>query len=523
MGGGETYGSNSRGDYFPEAELTVKNPTYGYKSFEVNAKVYMHHINKDPEKSYGDVIRSGWNDKMHRVELLLELINARLPEVIQAINSGNPISVSMGTRVPYDICSVCFNKAKSRAQYCEHLMYKMNEVLPDGRKVYAINKYPKFFDISIVKRPADITARQLMKVASSEKMSSAEIGELTYGADKERNYNVDDILKAAGIKSADIDKNVEPQWPNSALLNIVDKIGPDMKQLQDYEPEIPRRMMDSLMGYETPKILSTLSSLGIMLKPREFQRIILVKSNRGRLADELDSKNVIFNPSTYSTDRVLTGTDSQISHGHFEPGICDVIKDLLPHRSMHFSHFFPRIGRFVDDYPEIVIRISAMKKPNMIEKSAENSSPALAGILASLGAGYLLYRNRLPMEAKELEKILVRKPYLAPLLVGGIVTSLTIGKAIAGAGPTAEAAGQIAGAEALVTQLDKDRYGVKIAGAVGNVVKKVGFPLGASYVWSTHARRKELEGRHLNFLDKMFRDYPGLASIGGVLATTKYL
>jgi hypothetical protein len=59
----------------------------------------------------------------------------------------------------------------------------MKKILPDGRQVYAINPGPlKFFDISIVSKPADRTAWALQKAASENSgiatvKTSAELGE----------------------------------------------------------------------------------------------------------------------------------------------------------------------------------------------------------------------------------------------------------------------------------------------------------------------------------------------------------
>jgi hypothetical protein len=57
MGAGETYGSNSRGDYFPRNELVNSHKTF----VETPARVYIQHRNKDPQYSLGEVIYSFFN------------------------------------------------------------------------------------------------------------------------------------------------------------------------------------------------------------------------------------------------------------------------------------------------------------------------------------------------------------------------------------------------------------------------------------------------------------------------------
>jgi len=58
-------------------------------------------------------------------------------------------------KVPFDTCSISGKRAKTRAEYSPYLLNQMNQVLPDGRRVYAINTQPRFFDLSIVTIPAD--------------------------------------------------------------------------------------------------------------------------------------------------------------------------------------------------------------------------------------------------------------------------------------------------------------------------------------------------------------------------------
>ena len=53
MGASEFYGPNRNGDAFRESELRKT-----YKTFETDAHVYKSHVNKDPLKSYGSVVKS---------------------------------------------------------------------------------------------------------------------------------------------------------------------------------------------------------------------------------------------------------------------------------------------------------------------------------------------------------------------------------------------------------------------------------------------------------------------------------
>ena len=164
MGSGEYYSSNANGDYFPESDLKKTHST-----FEKIAYVFRHHKNKNPEKSYGTVVKSWYNPNMHRVELISKIANDKNRDILERLESFENVPVSMAAKVKYDICSLCGNEAKSFAEHCAHLKNSMNKIASDGTKVYAINPNPIFFDISFVHTPADSIAYALEKVASREK------------------------------------------------------------------------------------------------------------------------------------------------------------------------------------------------------------------------------------------------------------------------------------------------------------------------------------------------------------------
>ena len=163
MGAGDYYGENSNGDFFYEKDL--KNY---YKTFET-AGVFIQHFNKDPSKSIGKVLKAIYNDDMHRVELIIEISKKKAPDIYGAIARGERMKVSMGVKVPQEMCSYCGAITKgSIANRCDHLKYEMHQQKPNGQIVYAINLPPmNFFDISIVRKPADAQGYALFqKVAS---------------------------------------------------------------------------------------------------------------------------------------------------------------------------------------------------------------------------------------------------------------------------------------------------------------------------------------------------------------------
>lgn len=173
LGAKEAWGANLNGDGFSEKNLIGDGETYGHKTFE-NGHYFDNHVNKDPKKSKGHIVFSVYNKKMKRVEILVALDRTKAKSDIEKLDAGGHLEVSMGTRVPYDVCSICGCKAKNDQERCEHLApdddgkpnKMIRSILKDGRMVYMDNERPKFFDISKVLVAADQTSKDLLKVAS---------------------------------------------------------------------------------------------------------------------------------------------------------------------------------------------------------------------------------------------------------------------------------------------------------------------------------------------------------------------
>lgn len=291
LGGEEAYGPNRNGDGFPEFPVAAKNGKKGfavapgeeltkhYQSFEKNpAHAFKHHVNKDPAKASGQVKKAFWNDRMRRVELLVVLDNEKDPEWVDRVNDGDFPPVSMGCRIKKDVCSICGNEAPTRAQYCDHAKFQLNQLMPDGRKIYVHNPSPNFFDISRVIRPADRTGYTLKKVAEAyEIRSSAESGDILDGLDR----------KSAAIrKLSDIDKLIRGE-PIASSSNLAPQQQTVIKNFRDYAApcagKSPALPMDELHKHSAVTVLSTLSSMGILLKDAEFIEFIASKMAGHRL------------------------------------------------------------------------------------------------------------------------------------------------------------------------------------------------------------------------------------------------
>lgn len=298
LGSGDYFGSNRNGDYFPETEL-IKS----YKTFE-GGHVFMHHVNKDPNKAVGTVPLAIFNPKMHRVELVLKLPHDKNSDFLDKIERGAPAAVSMGCKIWGDQCSLpsCGNIAKVKADYCEHIKEQLKKIDPQTHiEICMINLKPKFFDISQVNRPADRTAYALAKVANEGFLEyNSPIADLpiSVALADELGYNSDSTIKSASVvtkKIADIDKDVPATevMGTASLADIYNKFRKDvMPALRKSEPVFHKDVLHE-MADAPSESLSTLAAHGVILKPKEYQRILLHHSHPN-LADHLDKHNLDF-------------------------------------------------------------------------------------------------------------------------------------------------------------------------------------------------------------------------------------
>jgi hypothetical protein len=196
IGATEDYGPNRNGDGFSRDTCQKYHHT-----FEKFARFYRDHANKNPAKSFGLVKASYYNEPMKRIELICALNGSKeaadrnggliADKEMDKLAAGDDIPVSMACKIPFDKCSACGNKARTRAEYCDSiengghcksggLKHNLGRVLENGHVLHADNPDPSFFDISNVFRPADRIAYisgELQKAASAGVISGAELAE----------------------------------------------------------------------------------------------------------------------------------------------------------------------------------------------------------------------------------------------------------------------------------------------------------------------------------------------------------
>lgn len=283
MTAGEYYSCNRNGDAWHEKPTLVAGKVpltqeqslpNNYKTFETHATVFRHHLNKDKANGIGQVLKAFYNWPMHRVELLLALDNRKAEDVVERINNGEFVACSMGCKIPWDCCNICGNKAPSRSQYCDHARYNLGEILSNGKRVFVWNPSPTFFDISIVRRPADRIAFMMKKVAGAyEVRSSAELGERVEDL-RGKIANLNKISLINKVVSGQVEASKTDDGEVKELQSFGDSVARPAVQSM---PPIDDETIRSLIVHHPAEVLSTLSSMGIFFTTPEFLKYFVWK------------------------------------------------------------------------------------------------------------------------------------------------------------------------------------------------------------------------------------------------------
>jgi hypothetical protein len=507
LGAGEWWGDNANSDFFTETGLAHEGPDYGYKTFEMYANIFKHHINKDPLAAYGKVALAVYNPTFHRVELIVIVDNARAPDIVAGIEIGEYPDWSMGTRVPFDICSICGNKAPTRKQYCEHARYMLGKIHPEtGKKIYVINTMPKFFDISVVLIGADRIAKTLRKVAS-------------YGTTKSGLLVPSSALlaekMAASDKEAEIEKEVPADRANPpASTESLDTLVRSIPEVKAYEPELPKMLLDEIAKRPFGQSMSTMSMMGILPKPQEFQRIVLIQLGHKPLADELWSKNECFDPNndiepTEAHERAL-GLGAE----NFNSDIMRMLEPFMERRSYAAPHLLKRLTILVKraNYEPLPIFFKVGEDTSSDERKPIGALP----VLMTAAALYWALARKAPKETLiGLDKVIAEHPGLAAALGLG---SIAMFNAVSGPKERGQMSAPPENPDAndvfarINEQRQKPFY--KVAFKMGPAAKRLFLGIPAAYMASgVLQKQKEVNPYHEEgSIRKFVRKYPDLIS-----------
>jgi hypothetical protein len=250
----------------------------------------------------------------------------------------------------------------TRDDYDEYCLKYMNRILPDGRKVFVYNDYPRFFDISFVFIGADRTAKVMVYIARSGSIESEPSTKVAAAL----GYTEDVFEKAASVKdakdkSAEMDKEVLPVPEAAKAIPLMTK----------NEQDLPRDMLNALSAVPLANALSTVSGMGMVLRPREFQRIILVQSGNAPMADALENKGVTF-------PQVGESAPCPLSPDSFMPALARLLMPMFEQRTA----LAPAVERRVT-----VICASP-------EEDVKPPSSHSSDLLRKIGAAYNGYRDK---------------------------------------------------------------------------------------------------------------------------------
>ena len=384
MGAAPNFPSNKNGDTFYKTATLVEIPrpkrgvssklsiSQGLKdthdTFVKFAKVYREHKHNPGDKVWGDVVKSAFNDDMDRVELIIRVDDKEWAPQLEKLASGKELSFSMSTRVPFDICSICGNKARNRREYCDDLKQNMGQIIKSGHVVSAINDMMRFFDISEVGKRADRIALGLKKVASGSIMSGSELAEALEIAYPFADGFVDHSKQAALNKLSDIEKKIE--------VTGVDNLSAEQLALGSAASpkDMPRPVMDELKKNSFEAVLGCLTKSGVLLSMSDFMELALGDSFAPDTHDMAKQAEAVL-PGIFT--RLGTIFDGNIPYDDIEIGdgliskraklaVDRVVSDM----SLDNIHFAPRVIQAAISKSAAVNRKALERVPKEVEYMA---------------------------------------------------------------------------------------------------------------------------------------------------------
>lgn len=471
MGAGEYWSSNRNGDYWPEGGLKHAGDEYGYETF-LSGHNFVHHQNKDPKRAVGTVKCAYYNDRMHRVELLidtdLEKLRAADPDLHEKVAAGEPVDVSMGSKCDYDICSICSNKAATRAEYCSHLKTAMNQILADGRKVYAYTPHPRFFDISYVTKGADVTAKALHYLDKK-----ASDGEATQSGGADEGPRPAPSREKAAFAA--------PTFPERDLYVV--------GRLVALEREIPAETLAKLASIGYHKALSTASHLGIVLRPEEYQYLTLSALGHKEAADRMAAAGAVVDlegaPSWLEPS--VEVVPQQFASANWSAKAAAVLAEHVPHRSILEPYLSERVKK------AMLLpagKVASFAEDRALRKEAGRFlTPEMA---AAMALGYVIYRKGIPRADIGKLKQALHDPATAKKVVPVLVALIAAGSVVD------------------KTLSFEPMTGAKTAGFGAEVA----LPVAGTYLYSAHARRKAERGEPLSTPEIVAGRHPLATSLG---------
>lgn len=397
LGAYEGTGANRNGDIFKEAECVKNYKTFvksGSKrpdgSFDGRA-VNRHHKNKPEDPKYGNIKQAVYNDKMKRIELVIGLDNEKCAEEIQKLKEGKQINVSMAAKVAFDKCTWCGHEAKTDNDRCSHIPKELGEINKKGEMCSMENINPKWFEISIVGRPADRIGMSLKLASDNHYIKTAQDYKLLYpGFVPPVDDNYISISKYAedkrrlARKLAALEKHVDAVM-TSGPKNSKDKYLAEHKSKLKHSDNLSDDTIEELRKFEPQKLLKELADNGIVFSPEDFIKYVFGAKSLGK-SEDLFSKVKSHLPSMFSD--IDEDGDDEVNEEKYDPSGFSVIPKPL--RNL-VKNLFEDHSMFGEPSHRRIMKITIVKKLPLDKiKKEEHSKEASVKELAKQYASYKL-------------------------------------------------------------------------------------------------------------------------------------
>ena len=250
-------------------------------------------------------------------------------------------------KVKSESCSICGHVSTSIKERCDHLARHIGDTLPDGRKVYAINYEPNFFDLSYVRKGADGTGKMLQKIASFDKQVLQGILD-SWG--KRSTFS-----KEAKIsKKSDIVKRVPGQFA-TAIHRKADRLGDRYlkhldvvrnqfkKKAERLTPALSDKEIQKIAEYPLDVALSTLRCCHVNLSPPEFQKLVLTKIGMEKTARDFEAQRITFD---YREEDEIPWDERHIQLSDIK--VAEDLDDIIVKRSSFAPALLDRVASYSD-------------------------------------------------------------------------------------------------------------------------------------------------------------------------------
>jgi len=310
-------------------------------------------------------------------------------------------------------CTWCGYEAKDDRHRCKHVPKELGEINKRGEMCSMDNIDPKWFELSIVGRPADRIGMSLKLASDNNYIKTAnDYRELYPGfvaPDDEDNYLR--ISKYASEKRslvrklAAIEKHIDGVIEGGPK-NSKDKYLAEQKGKINHADGISESAMDELRKYEPSKLLKALADHGIVFSPEDFVKYTFgaesLKNTGGMVGKMKKHLPSMFSDIEEDGDDVINDEKYEPSHSDIMPkGIMNIVRGLMDDHSLFDK---PSHGR--------IMRITIVKKmphAKLSGRSHEKEMPKEAAIkeIAKQYAAYKLAALRYLDSQDKLDEELV--------------------------------------------------------------------------------------------------------------------